>query len=77
MYSESGADASWNLGLDFGDFGVNGKLDMEPSREDSADETCLDRGRHHTGDHGGRFAKQTGVRCVDVDGTITIRSHQH
>jgi hypothetical protein len=34
---ESDADASWNLGQDFGDFGTNGKLDMEPSQEDSTD----------------------------------------
>jgi hypothetical protein len=41
-------------------------LDMDPSREDSTDETCLDRRRRHTGDHDGRFAEQTGVRCVEV-----------
>jgi hypothetical protein len=29
----------------------------------------------HTGDHDGRFAKQAGVQCVDVNGTVTMISH--
>ena len=59
---------------------TTGKLDMEPSREDGADKTCLGRQRRHTSDHDGGgvgFAKQAGVRCVNVDSTVAIKNRQH
>ncbi len=73
---EGDTDASGDLALDLRDLGAQsgrgvmtstGELDVVTGAKDSGDETSLDSGGRHAGNHNRGLAEQAGERSVDVN----------